>query len=188
LEFSFRKKSGELILGLYSAEIIIIQNKKCVLSNIIDITARKRTEQNYQMLFHEMLNGFALHEIICDDQGKPTDYRFLAINPTFESMTGQKKEDIVGRTVLEVMPGTERHWIENYGKVALTGEPAFFEHYSAVLKKHFEVTAFRPAPSQFACIFADITERKQAEKEVQSLKTQMEFILGATKMGLVHLG
>jgi PAS domain S-box-containing protein len=184
LEFSFRKKSGELILGLYSAEIIIIQNKKCVLSNIIDITARKRTEQNYQMLFHEMLNGFALHEIICDDQGKPTDYRFLAINPTFESMTGQKKEDIVGRTVLEVMPGTERHWIENYGKVALTGEPAFFEHYSAVLKKHFEVTAFRPAPSQFACIFADITERKQAEKEVQSLKTQMEFILGATKTGL----
>ncbi len=53
-----------------------------------------------------------------------------------------------------------------------------------MLDKHFEVTAFRPAPGQFACIFADITERKQAEKEVQSLKTQMEFILGATKTGL----
>ncbi len=184
LEFSFRKKSGELILGLYSAEIIIIQNKKCVLSSIIDITARRRAEQDYQMLFHEMLNGFALHEIICDDQGKPTDYRFLAVNPIFESMTGLKEEDIKGRTVLEVMPGTERHWIETYGKVALTGEPAFFEQYSAMLKKHFEVSAFRPAPGQFACIFADITEHKQAEKEVQSLKTQMEFILGATKTGL----
>lgn len=30
----------------------------------------------------------------------------------------------------------------------------------------------------------DITERKLAEKEVQSLKTQIEFILGATKTGL----
>jgi len=30
----------------------------------------------------------------------------------------------------------------------------------------------------------DITERKKAEKEVQSLKTQIEFILGATKTGL----
>ena len=184
LEFPFRKKSGELILGLYSAEIIIIQNKKCVLSSIIDLTARKRAEQEYQMLFHKMLNGFALHEIICDNQGKPTDYRFLAVNPTFECMTCMKEEDIVGRTVLEVMPDTERHWIETYGKVALTGEPAFFEHYSTVLKKHFEVSAFRPAPGQFACIFADITERKQAEKEVQSLKTQIEFILGATKTGL----
>ena len=167
LEFFFRKKSGELILGLYSAEIIIIQNKKCVLSSIIDITARKRAEQDYQMLFHEMLDGFALHEIICDDQGKPTDYRFLAVNPAFESMTGLKGEDIVGRTVLDVMPGTERHWIETYGKVALTGEPAFFEHYSAVLKKHFEVTAFRPAPSRFACIFADITERKRTKEALQ---------------------
>jgi len=31
---------------------------------------------------------------------------------------------------------------------------------------------------------ADITERKRAEKKVQSLKTQLEFILGATKTGL----
>jgi signal transduction histidine kinase/CheY-like chemotaxis protein len=31
---------------------------------------------------------------------------------------------------------------------------------------------------------SDITERKRAEKEVQALKTQMEFILGATKTGL----
>jgi PAS domain S-box-containing protein len=31
---------------------------------------------------------------------------------------------------------------------------------------------------------SDITERKQAEKEVQAIKTQMEFILGATKTGL----
>jgi len=91
-----------------------------------DITERKRAEQDYQTLFHEMLDGFALHEIICDGDGNPSDYRFLRVNPAFERMTGLKREDIVGRTVLEVMPGTERHWIETYGKVALTGEPAFF--------------------------------------------------------------
>jgi len=132
-----------------------------------DITERKRAEQDYQTLFHEMLDGFALHEIICDGDGNPSDYRFLRVNPAFERMTGLKREDIVGRTVLEVMPGTERHWIETYGKVALTGEPAFFEHYSAVLKKHFEVTAFRPAPSQFACTFVDITEQKRTAKVLQ---------------------
>ncbi|MCK9566711.1 MAG: PAS domain S-box protein, partial [Methanothrix sp.] len=129
-----------------------------IVEQLRDITERKRAEQDYRMLFQEMLDGFALHEIICDGQGKPTDYRFLAVNPTFERMTGLKGKDLVGRTVLEVMPGTEQHWIETYGKVALTGEPAFFENYSAELKKHFEVTAFRPAPNQFACIFSDITE------------------------------
>jgi len=128
-----------------------------------DITERKRAEQDYRTLFHEMLDGFALHEIICDRDGTPSDYRFLRVNPAFERMTGLKGEDIVGRTVLEVMPDTERHWIETYGKVALTGEPAFFENYSAELKKHFEVTAFRPVPNQFACIFADITEYKRTK-------------------------
>jgi PAS domain S-box-containing protein len=66
------------------------------------------SEQNYRMLFREMLDGFALHEILCDDRGKPADYRFLAINPAFERMTGLKADEIIGRTVLEAMPGTER--------------------------------------------------------------------------------
>ena len=49
-----------------------------------DITAHKRADQNYQMLFREMIDGFALHEIICDDLSQPVDYRFLVVNPAFE--------------------------------------------------------------------------------------------------------
>jgi len=134
-----------------------------VLGTTNDIIGCKQAESDYRRLFLEMLDGFALHEIICDGQGKPIDYRFLDVNPTFERLTGLKKEDLIGRSVLEVMPGTEKHWIETYGKVALTGEPTFFEEYSVELKKHFEVRAFRTAVNQFGCIFADITERKQAE-------------------------
>ncbi|MFH0783283.1 MAG: PAS domain S-box protein [Pseudomonadota bacterium] len=137
-----------------------------------DITAQRRAERNYQMLFREMLSGFALHEIICDEKGDPENYRFLAVNPAFERITGLKATDIVGRTVLEVMPGTERHWIDTYGKVALTGEPVFFENYAADIEKYFEVTAFQPAPNQFACMFTDITERKQIEMEKDRLQAQ----------------
>jgi PAS domain S-box-containing protein len=128
----------------------------------LDLTARRQAEEDYRTLFHEMLDGFALHEIICDATGAPADYRFLAVNPAFERMTGLKAENILGRTVMEALPGTERHWIETYGKVALTGEPAHFENHSADLEKYFEVKAFRSGPDQFACIFTDITERKRA--------------------------
>ena len=130
-----------------------------------------------------MLDGFALHEIICDDDGNPLNYRFLAINPAFENMTGLKAQDIIGKTVFEVMPDTEHYWIEIYGKVALTGESAFFENYSDALKKHFEVTAFRPAPNQFACIFTDITELKRSEKAMREIAQRLEL---ATASG--HLG
>lgn len=147
---------------------------RSVLSIRRDITAHRLAEENYRTLFREMLDGFALHEILFDARGKPADYRFLAVNPAFERQTGLKAEELLGRTVLEVLPGTERHWIETYGKVALTGEPVFFENYHAGMKKHFEVTAFRPAPNQFACIFADITGRKQAEEEKAKLEAQLQ--------------
>ncbi len=134
---------------------------------------RKRAAQNYQTLFREMLDGFAVHEIIRDGAETPIDYRFLAVNPAFERMTGVKAADIVGKTVRQAMPSIEPYWIETYGRVARTGEPAHFENYSGDLQKHFEVTAFRPAPNQFACLFIDITERKKAEAERELLQSQL---------------
>ncbi len=135
--------------------------------------ARRQLEQDYQTLFREMLDGFALNEVICDALGMPVDYRFIAVNPAFERMTGLQAVDIVGKTVLEVLPGTEPHWIENLGNVALTGEPAFFENYSQEFARHFKVTAFQPATNRFVCIFSDITERKQAEKERNRLNASL---------------
>jgi PAS domain S-box-containing protein len=145
--------------------------------------ALKESQENYSRLFSEMLEGFALHEIICDDNGKPVDYRFLAGNPAFEAMTGLKAADIVGRNVLDVLPGTEHHWIEIYGNVALTGEPALFENHAAALGKHFQVTAFRPVTNQFACIFTDITEQRRIEKERSMLEGQLHQAMKMEAVG-----
>lgn len=147
-----------------------------------DITDRKQAEQKYQMLFREMLDGFALHEIIVDAQGTPVDYRFLSVNPAFEHMTGLKDSDIRGRTVLEVMPDIEPFWIHTYGQVALTGEPAFFENYTKRIDKYFEVTAFQPARGQFACIFKDITAHKQAEIDLKTAYTKLEALWSITSL------
>jgi diguanylate cyclase (GGDEF)-like protein/PAS domain S-box-containing protein len=45
LELRFRKKNGEAVTGLLSAEIILIDGEKNVLSSIADITERKRAEE-----------------------------------------------------------------------------------------------------------------------------------------------
>jgi len=135
--------------------------------------ALRQSEQNYRTLFKEMLNGFAQHEIICDENGKPVDYRFLAINPAFERLTGLKAEQAVGRTVREIMPDLEQKWIDIYGQVALSGRGISFENYSTPLGKHFEVTTFCPKPGQFACIFNDVSARKISELEKEKLQEQL---------------
>ena len=136
---------------------------------VIDTTLLRRVVADYKMLFDTMLAGFAVHEIICDPAGKPVDYRFLAVNPVFEQQTALKAEQLVGQTVLKVMPDTEPIWIETYGQVALTGEPIIFENFSKPLNRYFTVSAFRPSPGQFACVMIDITAQKNAELELRKL-------------------
>jgi len=144
-----------------------------------DITARRKAEREYQTLFEEMVEGFALHEIICDEKGVPVDYRFLAVNPAFESMTGLRADEITGKTVLEVLPGTEKYWIKTYGRVALTGGPAIFDDFSREVGRHFSVTAFRPEPGQFACIFIDVTESKKAEESLKEALERLRRVTGS---------
>lgn len=129
-----------------------------------DITAGMKARRDFELLFHSMVDAFALHEIICDEAGRPVDYRFLAVNPAFEQFTGLKAADIVGKRVLEVLPGLDPSWIEIYGRVALTGQSARFEQFDRATGKHYRVVAYRPAPGQFACTFTDDTSRVQAEE------------------------
>ncbi len=124
-------------------------------------------EDRYRRLFTEMHNGFALHEIICDSSGVPVDYRYLAVNPAFERMTGLRSADVIGNRVTQLIPDLEASWIEQFGRVALTGESLQLEQYSAALGKYFEVSAYSPQPGQFAVTFEDISERKQADTVLQ---------------------
>lgn len=123
-------------------------------------------EISYESLFKELIEGFALHEIVCDENGKPVNYRFLDVNPAFEKMVGVKKSDVIGKLVLDVMPDTEYFWIDTYGSVANTGESAIFEHFSKHLNRYYQVTSFSPKKGQFVTLFEDISPRKEAEDKL----------------------
>ncbi len=165
-----------------------------IITTIEDITtqfqaeeALRQSEEKYRLLFNEMLNGFSLHEIICDSSGHPVDYRFLEVNPAFERLTGLRAENLIGRTVLEVMPGTELYWIQRYGRVAQTGEPTFFEDYTRELDKYYQVTVFSPQRGQFAVIFADVTERKEAERALRDNEERLRTIFEGSPVGITTI-
>ncbi len=121
----------------------------------------KKNEEQYSLLFSEINSGIALHQMIFDDSGKPVDYKFLKVNASFEMQTGLKAEDIIGKTVLEIIPNIEYQWIQRYGELVLTGKPISFTQYSKEFSKYFEVRGISLSNGQFAVIFHDITDYKK---------------------------
>jgi hypothetical protein len=72
------------------------------------------------------------------------------------------------KNILEVLPETEKSWIEKYGHVALTGEPLQFESYSSALGKYFEVRAHSPEYGKFAVILTILLSTKRILKKLNT--------------------
>ena len=132
--------------------------------DLSDITERKQTEEKYRTLFNSIDEGYCTIEVLFDESDKPIDYRFLELNPSFVKQTGI--QNALGKRIREIAPLHEEYWFEIYGKIALTGEPARFEHFAAQLHRWFDVYAFRvgtPREGKVSVLFRDITKRKEAE-------------------------
>ena len=160
--------------------LLIVAIVSLTMANVYSARLRRKeyeTKRQYQNLFNNMKEGFALHEIICDEAGKPVDYRFLEINRAFEEITGISADQVKNRTVKEALPDTEQYWIDQYGDVALNGNTMSFENYSGALGKYFSVSVFSPKPKQFATIFSNITNQVRAKEEVESDRNLLETIL-----------
>jgi diguanylate cyclase (GGDEF)-like protein len=129
--------------------------------------ALQKSEQQYRLLFDSMLNGFALHEVVLNDAGRPVDLLFLDVNPAFASFFDRPAEEIVGRSLREISDRVEPFWVDLLGKAAVTRESIRFDGFAGFLGKHFSIVAFSPQERQVAAIFEDTTGRKEAEKRLQ---------------------
>ena len=173
-ESRFQRKDGGVLDCLVTATTVPGTGQ--LVCSYVDITAHKALESSYRMLFNAMREGFALCELLLDAQGRPRDLRILDANPAFETATGLNPADLIGKTVFELFPTLDRSWLEILGQVALGGEAAHFENYAEPVGRHLELTAFRAAPLRIACIFTDITWRRQIEGDRGRLLAAIEAV------------
>jgi PAS domain S-box-containing protein len=139
--------------------------------------------ERHRVLFEAMREGYALHEIICDEDGNATDYRFLEVNPAFCELTGLPAT-IVGQTARQAIPGLEEFWIETYGTVALAGEAVSFDQYSEPLGRHYRVSAYPVAPRLFATVFSDITQLVEAHRAARDSEEVLRLAMDRSSVGI----
>ena len=127
-----------------------------------------------KVVFDSSDMAIARHKIILDENGKPIDYLFLEVNRAFEKMTGLKREEILHKSALTILPvlkSDDFNWVSFFGKVALKrNTSSSFEKYSLLFKKWYRIEVISDEKFYFTTIFHDIGH----EKELYELKKESQ--------------
>lgn len=126
----------------------------------------RESERRYRTLFDSIEEGFCVIEKVDSGSSEPTDFRYVETNPAFERHAGVG--DVVGKRIREVFPGESEDVYELYDRILRTGESVQFEYELETDDQVLEVSTFKVehGEQQLGILFKDITERKEAEREL----------------------
>jgi diguanylate cyclase (GGDEF)-like protein/PAS domain S-box-containing protein len=123
LEAQFKRKNGEVFWGLMSASLIEIEGMACVLSITRDISVAKAAEQRlaqasqalrvseerYRKVFQTSLDLILIN--------RASDRRFIDVNRAFLDVMGFERDEVIGRTSLELNLWADPRDLENVDEI-----------------------------------------------------------------------
>lgn len=149
--------------------------------------ALRSLERQHHLLFDQMLESVSLLEIIRNSAGEPVDYRCIEINSQAEEEIGYGRDEVIGRTIYEVFPGTSPELRAMLNRVAKTGTPEYCEARCLRLDGYYMVRAYRPQDNQIALIVNDVTVQKKAEEALRESEEKYRTLVETARDAiLVH--
>ncbi len=153
---------------------------------VMDITERKRAEETlrrsqerFRVAKELSLDAFTILDAVRNDQGIIEDFRWQYVNPTAGQILKHAPEKLVGRRLLEVLPGnkSDSDLFDKYVRVVETGKPHDYElcYESEGIRGWFRNMTVKLGDGIAIC-FSDITDRKQAEESIRRNNILLEGI------------
>jgi PAS domain S-box-containing protein len=145
-------------------------------------TARRQIEERYRLAIDSMVDPVFIVGSVRDPRGEISDFRFDYANAPGCDLIGLSRDQVVGRTLLDVLPADGGRLIAAYSRVVDTGEPLTGEQgYQGLLTGRGEVSSVMDVsvvPFGDGCLMSarDITERAAAERAEQANQAKSEFL------------
>jgi two-component system, cell cycle sensor histidine kinase and response regulator CckA len=182
IDLEFLNKDGSTTWNSFIYSVIRDSEgqPKSILGVGRNITERKQTEEAlklsmecYRALFDNMSSGVAIYDV--KDDGN--DFVFKDYNKSGEIIDGNRKEDIIGKSVLDVRPGIKEFGLfDVFKRVWKTGKAEYHPlslYKDSRLNKWYENYVYKLPSGEIVAVYDDLTESKLAEDEREKLQAQL---------------
>ncbi|MGD9903735.1 MAG: PAS domain S-box protein [Vicinamibacterales bacterium] len=189
-EVHFRRKSGEPFWAEFSSSVITLGGEPYALGTLVDVTARKRAQQDLadsEARFHAVFD----HSPIGMSLVRLADRQTVEVNDAALAALGYDRADVIGRTSPEL-----RLWVHQTdydAAVATMRETGRIDAVEVPLRRKdgshfwasFSSSRFSLQGEPYALsAYQDITERRQLE--ARFLQSQKMEVLGHLAGGVAH--
>jgi PAS domain S-box-containing protein len=151
-----------------------------------DITARKQAEERLRE-YEKVVEGVEEMIVVID-----SEYRYLIANRAFLNYRGLKREDLIGRSIAEVVrPGVFENFLKPKLDECFQGRIVTFEmtyDYPRLGVRNLLVSYFPvEGPNgveRVVCLLHDVTDRKRAEQAVRESETRYRLLFEHNPAGM----
>ena len=181
IEMELRIASGELRKMLVSFEIMELDGKLCYVAAAVDITDRKKVEEELYKTNH-FLDTILEHIPDMVFVKDANDLRFVRFNKAGEEVLGYSSEDLVGKNDYDLFPqaqadffmAKDRQVLEEHKLLVIEEEPIQTKRGERwLLTKKIPILE-NGRPLYLVGISADITERKKDHDAIVQLNKELE--------------
>jgi PAS domain S-box-containing protein len=132
------------------------------------------SEHLFKSLFRSMVEGVAIHELVFDGNGIPSDYRIIDVNDAYTGHTGLEKENIIGKLATVAYDAVPPPYFDIYRDVVTSGRAKRFESFYWNMNRYFRISAFSTGMNKFVTIFEDVTEDKLMEIKLRNKTEELD--------------
>jgi PAS domain S-box-containing protein len=180
LELDLQTANGDTRKMLVSTEIIEIDDRKCFLVAMVDITERKKTEDALIQTNHfldAILENIPDMVFVKDAQ----DLRFIRFNKAGEDILGYSRQDLIGKNDYDFFPedqavsftARDKEVFENNTLLNIAEEPIQTTRGERWLHTKKIPLYENGQPAYLLGISEDITERKKQQDSVLQLNKEL---------------